>query len=143
MTGDGGGFFNASGAHPYENPSAWSDTLEILLMLFMIVFVAVFLGGLMVGRTPEFLRKRIGFAEMRYVVLYALAARSSWSSPRSRSDCPQAGRPCRHRPARTHRGPVRLHQQRQQQRQRHMPAMARTRGVVTRRPSPSPPARTR
>jgi K+-transporting ATPase A subunit len=42
--------------------------------LLMIVLVAVFLGGLMVGRTPEFLRKRIGFTEMRYVVLYALVA---------------------------------------------------------------------
>jgi K+-transporting ATPase ATPase A chain len=194
MTGDGGGFFNASSGHPFENPSAWSNTLSILLMLLiptafvrtfgrmvgslklgwtlltvvgilfgllllagnlaqnahtgtataavggqlegtearigvpgstlfgvsatgsadgalnssydsfsslgggvllaammlgeispggtgsglygllMVVLVAVFLGGLMVGRTPEFLRKRIGFSEMRYVVLYALVA---------------------------------------------------------------------
>lgn len=194
MSGDGGGFFNASSAHPYENPSAWSNTLEILLMLLIptafvrtfgrmagslrlgwtllavvgilfglllvagslaqnahtgtvtaavggqtegtetrvgvpgstlfgvaatgsadgalnssydsfssvgggvllaammlgeiapggtgsglyglliVVLVAVFLGGLMVGRTPEFLRKRIGLSEMRYVVLYALVA---------------------------------------------------------------------
>jgi K+-transporting ATPase ATPase A chain len=40
----------------------------------MVVLVAVFLGGLMVGRTPEFLGKRIGFSEMRYVVLYSLVA---------------------------------------------------------------------
>jgi K+-transporting ATPase A subunit len=40
--------------------------------LLMAVLVAAFLGGLMVGRTPEFLRKRIGVAEMRYVVLYTL-----------------------------------------------------------------------
>lgn len=40
----------------------------------MAVMVAVFVGGLMVGRTPEYLRKRIGFGEMRYVVLYALVA---------------------------------------------------------------------
>jgi K+-transporting ATPase A subunit len=192
MSGDGGGFFNANSAHPFENPSAWSNTLEILLMLLiptafirtfgrmvgslklgwtlltvvgilfgllllagnlaqsvhtgtvpvavggptegtetrfgvpastlfgvsatgsadgaanssydsfsslgggvllaammlgeispggtgsglygllMAVLVAAFLGGLMVGRTPEFLRKRIGVAEMRYVVLYTL-----------------------------------------------------------------------
>jgi K+-transporting ATPase KdpA subunit len=194
MSGDGGGFFNASSAHPFENPSAWSNTLEILLMLLiptafirtfgrlvgslkmgwtlltvvgilfgllllagnlaqgvhggtvpaavgghvegtetrfsvpastlfgisatgsadgalnssydsfsslgggvlltammlgeispggtgsglyallMVVLMAVFLGGLMVGRTPEILRKRIGYREMRYVVLYALVA---------------------------------------------------------------------
>ncbi|TFV31612.1 hypothetical protein E4K10_05780 [Streptomyces sp. T1317-0309] len=40
--------------------------------LVIAVMIAVFIGGLMVGRTPEYLRKRIGFPEMRYVVLYAL-----------------------------------------------------------------------
>ncbi|MGW5361754.1 potassium-transporting ATPase subunit KdpA [Actinopolymorpha pittospori] len=194
MSGDGGGFFNASSAHPFENPSAWSNTIEIVLMLLIptsflrtygrligslkqgwtllaivgilfgllllaanlaqsahngtvteavggqvegtetrigipgstlfgvsatatadgavnssydsfssfggavllsammlgeiapggtgsglyglliAVLVSVFIGGLMVGRTPEYLRKRIGFGEMRYVVLYALVA---------------------------------------------------------------------
>ncbi|MGW7236240.1 potassium-transporting ATPase subunit KdpA [Streptomyces sp. NPDC054804] len=33
--------------------------------LIMAVLIAVFVGGLMVGRTPEYLRKRIGFPEMR------------------------------------------------------------------------------
>ncbi|MFD5569172.1 potassium-transporting ATPase subunit KdpA [Streptomyces cadmiisoli] len=42
--------------------------------LIMAVMVAVFLGGLMVGRTPEYLRKRLGFGEMRHVVLYALVS---------------------------------------------------------------------
>ncbi|MCC9307755.1 potassium-transporting ATPase subunit KdpA [Kitasatospora sp. RB6PN24] len=42
--------------------------------LLMAVLIAVFIGGLMVGRTPEYLRKRIGFGEMRYVVMYALVA---------------------------------------------------------------------
>jgi K+-transporting ATPase ATPase A chain len=194
LSGDGGGIFNANSAHPFENPSAWTNTIEIVLMLLiptafirtygrmignlkqswtlltvvgilfglllaagalaqtahtgtvtaavgaqtegtearfgvpgstlfgisatasadgaanasydsfsslgggtlmaammlgeiapggtgsglygllMAVMVAVFVGGLMVGRTPEYLRKRIGFAEMRYVVLYALIA---------------------------------------------------------------------
>ncbi|MER5933629.1 potassium-transporting ATPase subunit KdpA [Streptomyces sp. NPDC002054] len=40
--------------------------------LIIVVLVAVFIGGLMVGRTPEYLRKRIGYAEMRWVVVYAL-----------------------------------------------------------------------
>ncbi|MDX3073751.1 potassium-transporting ATPase subunit KdpA [Streptomyces sp. MI02-7b] len=194
LSGDGGGFFNANSAHPLENPSAWTNTVEIVLMLLiptalirtygrmagslrqswtlltvvgvlfglllvagnlaqsmhtgtvtaavggqtegtetrfgvpastlfgvsatasadgaanasydsfsslgggvllagmmlgeiapggtgsglygllMAVLVAVFIGGLMVGRTPEYLRKRIGFGEMRHVVLYALVA---------------------------------------------------------------------
>ncbi|MEU1600584.1 potassium-transporting ATPase subunit KdpA [Streptomyces sp. NPDC005708] len=42
--------------------------------LIVAVMIAAFIGGLMVGRTPEYLRKRIGFPEMRYVVLYALVA---------------------------------------------------------------------
>ncbi|WP_377266825.1 potassium-transporting ATPase subunit KdpA [Peterkaempfera sp. SMS 1(5)a] len=194
FSGDGGGVFNANSAHPFENPSAWTNTIEIVLMLLiptafirtygrmigslrqswtllavvgilfgllliaanlaqsahngtvaaavgsqtegtetrfgvpgstlfgisatasadgaanasydsfsslgggvlmaammlgeiapggtgsglygllMAVMVAVFVGGLMVGRTPEYLRKRIGYGEMRYVVLYALVA---------------------------------------------------------------------
>ncbi|MCC3313704.1 potassium-transporting ATPase subunit KdpA [Nocardia africana] len=194
MTGDGGGFFNASSTHPFENPTALSNAVEILLMLLiptafirtfgrmagnlrlswtllvvvvilfgllltggvlaqefhqstvsqavggpvegteqrfgvpgstlfgvsstatadgalgasydsfnglgggvlvaammlgeiapggtgsglygliMVLLVTVFLGGLMVGRTPEFLGKRIGFPEMRLVVAYTLVA---------------------------------------------------------------------
>ncbi len=42
--------------------------------LLMAVLIAAFIGGLMVGRTPEYLRKRISTGEMRYVVLYALIA---------------------------------------------------------------------
>nr|WP_052744462.1 potassium-transporting ATPase subunit KdpA [Streptomyces odonnellii] len=192
MSGDGGGVFNANSAHPFENPSAWTNAVEIVLMLLIptacvrmygrmtgslkqswtllsvvamlfglllaagtlaqgahtgtvteavggpyegtetrfgipgstlfgvaatgsadgaanasydsfsslgggvllaammlgeiapggtgsglyglivVVLVAVFIGGLMVGRTPEYLRKRLGFGEMRYVVMYAL-----------------------------------------------------------------------
>lgn len=42
----------------------------------MLVFalLAVFIAGLMVGRTPEFLGKKIQAAEMKLVVLYILAA---------------------------------------------------------------------
>ncbi len=35
--------------------------------------LAVFIAGLMVGRTPEFLGKKIQAAEMKLVVLYILA----------------------------------------------------------------------
>ncbi|MFD7551129.1 potassium-transporting ATPase subunit KdpA [Streptomyces sp. NPDC059578] len=194
MSGDGGGFFNASSAHPFENPSAWSHALSVVLMLLIptallrtygrlvgstrqgwtllavagalftllavagsaaqgaaggtvpqavggsyegtetrigvagstlfglaatasadgasgasydsftafgggvllsammlgeiapggtgsglygllvAVLVAVFIGGLMVGRTPEYLGKRLGHHEIRYVALYTLVA---------------------------------------------------------------------
>jgi K+-transporting ATPase ATPase A chain len=43
-----------------------------LASMVMIALVAVFLGGLMVGRTPEYLGKKIGGSETRLVVLYAL-----------------------------------------------------------------------
>jgi K+-transporting ATPase ATPase A chain len=39
----------------------------------MVVLIAGFLGGLMISRTPEFLRKRIRAPEMRLVALYYLA----------------------------------------------------------------------
>jgi K+-transporting ATPase ATPase A chain len=41
--------------------------------LLMVVLVAVFLGGLMVSRTPDYLGKRIRAPEMKMVVLYYLA----------------------------------------------------------------------
>ncbi len=41
--------------------------------LLMVALIAVFLGGLMVSRTPEYLRKRIRASEMKMVSLYYLA----------------------------------------------------------------------
>jgi potassium-transporting ATPase potassium-binding subunit len=40
--------------------------------IVMIALVGVFLGGLMVGRTPTYLGKRIGSGETRWIALYAL-----------------------------------------------------------------------
>jgi K+-transporting ATPase ATPase A chain len=40
--------------------------------MIMIALVAVFLGGLMVGRTPDYLGKKITAAEIRVAALYAL-----------------------------------------------------------------------
>ena len=42
--------------------------------MVMVAAIAVFLAGLMVGRTPEYLGKKIGPAENKMIVLYALAA---------------------------------------------------------------------
>jgi K+-transporting ATPase ATPase A chain len=38
----------------------------------MAVVVAVFLGGLMIGRSPEYLGKAVGAREVRLAILYAL-----------------------------------------------------------------------
>ncbi|MBZ5611467.1 MAG: potassium-transporting ATPase subunit KdpA [Acidobacteriia bacterium] len=40
--------------------------------IVMAALVGVFLGGLMVGRTPEYLGKRIGPGETRWIALYSL-----------------------------------------------------------------------
>jgi K+-transporting ATPase ATPase A chain len=43
-----------------------------LYSMIMVVLVAVFLGGLMVGRTPEYLGKKITAFETRLIVFYTL-----------------------------------------------------------------------
>ncbi len=45
---NGGGFFNANSAHPFENPSAWTNLFEVVLEL-LIPFALVRTFGLMVG----------------------------------------------------------------------------------------------
>ncbi|MFC4555007.1 potassium-transporting ATPase subunit KdpA [Georgenia faecalis] len=45
---NGGGFFNANSAHPFENPTAWTNVLQILLML-VIPFSLPRTFGRMVG----------------------------------------------------------------------------------------------
>jgi K+-transporting ATPase ATPase A chain len=52
MSGDGGGFFNTNSAHPFENPIAVSNFVEIVLMLLIpVAFTATF--GLMTGRRRQ------------------------------------------------------------------------------------------
>jgi K+-transporting ATPase ATPase A chain len=45
-----------------------------LYSMVMTAAIAVFLAGLMVGRTPEYLGKKIGVAENKMIMLFALAA---------------------------------------------------------------------
>jgi K+-transporting ATPase ATPase A chain len=45
---NGGGFFNANSAHPFENPAAWTDVVEIFLML-LVPFSLPRAFGRMVG----------------------------------------------------------------------------------------------
>ena len=65
---NGGGFFNANSAHPFENPTAWTNWLEIFLLL-CISFSLPRTFGRMVGD------KRQGYA---IVAVMALLAVSSW-----------------------------------------------------------------
>jgi K+-transporting ATPase ATPase A chain len=45
---NGGGFFNANSAHPYENPTAFANFLQ-MLAIFLIPTALVFMFGRMVG----------------------------------------------------------------------------------------------
>jgi K+-transporting ATPase ATPase A chain len=49
---NGGGFFNANSAHPFENPTAWTNFVEIFL-LSMIAFSLPRTFGKMVGNTKQ------------------------------------------------------------------------------------------
>src|SRR5215475_3565399 len=121
---NGGGFYNANSAHPFENPTVWTNWLEIFLLLvvgfalprtfgklvgdtrqgyaivavmallwlgsvtvgqvaqggtgsglygmLILAVLTVFVAGLMIGRTPEYLGKKIGSREVRLASLYFL-----------------------------------------------------------------------
>ncbi|MBX7111107.1 MAG: potassium-transporting ATPase subunit KdpA [Dehalococcoidia bacterium] len=49
---NGGGFFNANSAHPFENPTAWSNLVEMLAIL-LIPVASVYMYGRMVGSTKH------------------------------------------------------------------------------------------
>jgi K+-transporting ATPase ATPase A chain len=49
---NGGGFYNANSAHPYENPTALSNALEIVAIL-LIPFALTYTFGRMVGDTRQ------------------------------------------------------------------------------------------
>ncbi len=49
---NGGGFFNANSAHPYENPTPFTNFLEILLIL-LIPAALTYTFGRMVGDTKQ------------------------------------------------------------------------------------------
>ena len=86
----------------------------------MLIFalLAVFIAGLMVGRTPEYLGKKIQAAEMKLVVLYILARAARGARLHRRLGRAGHGQGVDPQPraARAHRGRLRLHLGRQQQR---------------------------
>ena len=49
---NGGGFFNANSAHPFENPNSWTNLLEIFLLLVIPVSLTRTFGKL-VGNTKQ------------------------------------------------------------------------------------------
>jgi K+-transporting ATPase ATPase A chain len=91
------------GAVPFSN-LALSETVfggvgTGLYSMLIYVILAVFLGGLMVGRTPEFLGKKIAAREMKLATLFALltplvalmTSASAIASPAGRKSLAAAG----------------------------------------------------
>ncbi len=91
--------------------------------ILMIAVIAVFIAGLMVGRTPEYLGKKIGGREMKLASLYTLATPTlvlvgtaiSFAIPAVRAG-PREDVDLESRSARLQRGALRVHLGRQQQR---------------------------
>ncbi|WP_042416633.1 potassium-transporting ATPase subunit KdpA [Streptacidiphilus anmyonensis] len=66
---NGGGFYNANSAHPFENPTAWTNWLEIYLLL-VIAFALPRTFGRMVGDNRQ------GYAIVSVMALYWVASAS-------------------------------------------------------------------
>jgi K+-transporting ATPase ATPase A chain len=64
---NGGGFYNANSAHPFENPTAWTNWLEIFLIL-LIPFSLPRLFGRMVGQNRQ------GYAILAIMAILALGS---------------------------------------------------------------------
>ncbi|SMH49349.1 K+-transporting ATPase ATPase A chain [Rathayibacter oskolensis] len=58
---NGGGFFNANSAHPFENPAAWTSLLQVVLMLAIPFSL------------PRTFGRMVGNAKQGYAILAAMA----------------------------------------------------------------------
>lgn len=59
---NGGGFFNANSAHPFENPTAWTNLLQVILMLAIPFSL------------PRTFGRMVGQAKQGYAILAAMAS---------------------------------------------------------------------
>jgi K+-transporting ATPase ATPase A chain len=71
---NGGGFFNANSAHPFENPNAWTNLFQIFLLL-LIPFSLPYTFGLMVGRQ----RQALVLTATMGTLLTASVALAAWA----------------------------------------------------------------
>jgi hypothetical protein len=114
MSGDGGGFFNANSAHPFENPTPLTNVIEIVLMLLVPV-ACIRMFGRMVGQVRQ------GWALLAVAGLLL----AGWTAITSAAESHPAD------PA--PRGGLRLHQRSEQQRKR-IRRTARQHHFLQRRP---------
>lgn len=73
---NGGGFFGVNSAHPFENPNAWSNVLQIVLMLLLPTALP-FTYGKMIGQRKQ---GRILFVSMSmlFIVILSTAFVTEW-----------------------------------------------------------------
>ncbi len=70
---NGGGFFNANSSHPFENPTTWTNLLEILLLL-LIPFALPRTFGKLIGDTRQ------GYAIVAVMAIFWVASvGASWA----------------------------------------------------------------
>jgi K+-transporting ATPase ATPase A chain len=82
---NGGGFFNANSAHPFENPTAWTNLVEIFLLL-MIPFSLPRTFGRMVSDQ----RQGLAILGVMATLWGAAVAIASWAEMRGLGSVPQA-----------------------------------------------------
>ena len=98
----------------------WGGVGSGLYGMFFYVLIAVFVAGLMVGRTPEYLGKKIEAREIKIAAMGALFVPTMVLVLTAISvvTARRTGIRVQHRRSRLHRGPLRLHLADEQQRQR-------------------------
>ena len=84
---NGGGFFNVNSAHPFENPTAFTNLVEMLVVL-IIPAALVFTYGRMTGN------RRQGYAIYGAMMVMFLGAVTSPTSPRPTARPPSTRPAC-------------------------------------------------
>lgn len=82
---NGGGFFNANSAHPFENPTAWTNLLQVFLLL-AIPFSLPRTFGRMVG-SP---RHGVAIASVMAALWLAAVTITTWAEMRGYGSVPEA-----------------------------------------------------
>ncbi|HQR10506.1 MAG TPA: potassium-transporting ATPase subunit KdpA [Casimicrobiaceae bacterium] len=77
---NGGGFFNANSAHPYENPSALTNFLQ-MLSIFLIPMALVFMFGRMVGDPRQGLALLAAMTAIFVVSVVVVTAQEQQGNP--------------------------------------------------------------
>ena len=81
---NGGGFFNVNSAHPFENPTAWTNLVEVLLML-LIPFSLPRTFGRMVGDK----RQGIAIAATMATLYLVSVSLMTWAETTGSGTAPQ------------------------------------------------------